>query len=195
MLSVRGELLAGPTSMLPATVSPLLPTKLSPIWGMSCQDHRSTLYLRIRGTGWTGAGDQGTWLTQVKGTHMKQINASLTMLALVIGLIFSLAFAGDVAAQDNSAPHHGSGKDRSGYCDPTFCPENAAPSKSRGNFLYGEPGVDRRAFPQPGGGPGCTAQSALQTNPSQAAGDNVGYPSAQAADRAQGGPFNNQTCN
>lgn len=124
---------------------------------------------------------------------MKQINASLTIVALVIGLILSLAFAGSVAAQNNGAPNHGSGKDRQGYClvggqyEP--CPEGTEPPQSRGNFLYGTPGEDRRAYPEPGGGPGCTAQSALNSNPSQAAGDNVGYPSAQAADRAQDGPF------
>ena len=42
-----------------------------------------------------------------------------------------------------------------------------------GTFLFGEPGVDRRAQPEPGRG-ACTAASAINTNPPQAAGDNAG---------------------
>ncbi len=42
-----------------------------------------------------------------------------------------------------------------------------------GTFLFGEPGVDRRAQPEPGQG-ACTAASAINTNPPQAAGDNAG---------------------
>ena len=42
-----------------------------------------------------------------------------------------------------------------------------------GTFLYGEPGVDRRAQPEPGQ-KSCTAASAIKSNPPQAAGDNAG---------------------
>ncbi len=42
-----------------------------------------------------------------------------------------------------------------------------------GTFLYGEPGVDRRAQPELGQR-SCTAASAINSNPPQAAGDNAG---------------------
>ncbi len=109
------------------------------------------------------------------------------VVALVVITIMSISLMGSVSAAPPE--HHGSGKDRPGYCDPTFCPADAAPAQSHGTFLYGQPGVDRRAAPVPTDGAGCTAASAINSNPTQASGDNVGYPNAHAADQANGGPF------
>jgi hypothetical protein len=119
--------------------------------------------------------------------------------ALMLVALAATTLAGGAAAQNNGQTNHGSGRDRQGYCEvppgsgnyePCAPGTNGTePEQSQGNFLYGEPGVDRRAYPETGGGPGCTAQSALNSNPSQAAGDNVGYPSENAAAQAQGGPF------
>ncbi len=111
-------------------------------------------------------------------------------LAVTLAGALGTTLVGGAAAENNGTTLHGSGKDRPGFCDPEFCPEDAAPAQSHGTFLYGEPGSTRRAQPEPGDGPGCTAASAINSNPSQAAGDNVGYPNEEhAAERAAGGPF------
>lgn len=124
-------------------------------------------------------------------------NAIRLVLALALVTVLSTSLTGLASAAPPE--NHGSGKDRQGFCEvppgsgqyePCLSGTNGTePSQSHGNFLYGTPGEDRRAYPEPGEGPGCTAASALNSNPSQAAGDNVGYPNEHAADRAQGGPF------
>ena len=63
-----------------------------------------------------------------------------------------------------------------------------ARSQAGGTFLFGEPGVDRGAEPNPGGEPGCTAVNAINTNPPQAAGDNAAFPNGNAAPQGEG-PF------
>ena len=112
-------------------------------------------------------------------------------LAFAFAAALGVALVGDVSANENNGTtRHGSGKDRPGYCDPTFCPETTEPAQSHGTALYGEPGSTRRAQPEPGGGSGSKATTALNSNPPQAAGDNVGYPDERAADPAAGGgPF------
>ncbi|MDQ3656756.1 MAG: hypothetical protein M3457_16980 [Chloroflexota bacterium] len=118
---------------------------------------------------------------------MQVKNAIRLVLALASVMAVTVSLMGSVSAAPPE--NHGSGKDRPGYCDPSFCPDDTAPEQSRGTFLYGEPGVDRRAFPEPTDGAGCTGASAINSNPTQASGDNAGYPSEQAADQANGGPF------
>ena len=71
------------------------------------------------------------------------------------------------AAANNGTTLHGSGKDRLGYCDLESCPPDSAPAQSHGTFLYGEPGDDRRAQPEQGGGPGARRPAPLiQPSPS-----------------------------
>ena len=132
-----------------------------------------------------------------EGTGVIEMGKRIT-LALALAGALGTALVGGAAAQNNGTTLHGSGKDRQGYCEVapgTYepCPEGTngtEPAQSHGTFLYGEPGVDRRAYPQPGGDAGCTAASALNSNPPQASGDNVGYPNEEhAADQAAGGPF------
>jgi hypothetical protein len=108
--------------------------------------------------------------------------AKRLVLAATLAAALGTALVGGAAA-NNGTTLHGSGKDRPGYCDPTFCPEDAAPAKSHGTFLYGEPGSTRRAQPEPGGEAGCTTLSAINSNPPQAAGDNAAYPSETALER------------
>jgi len=66
--------------------------------------------------------------------------------------------------------------------------QREARSQAGGTFLFGEPGVDRGAQPDPGGEPGCTAANAINSNPPQAAGDNAAFPNENAAPQGEG-PF------
>jgi len=66
--------------------------------------------------------------------------------------------------------------------------QREARSQAGGTDVGGEPGVDRRAQPEPGNGPGCTAASAINSNPPQASGDNAAFPNENAAPQGEG-PF------
>lgn len=91
-------------------------------------------------------------------------------VTLVLVTILSASLIGSVSA---APPAHSEGVDR---------------NQRGGTFLYGTPGEDRRAAPEPSDDPGCTAASAINSNPPQAAGDNAAYPNEQAAPQGEG-PF------
>ena len=99
------------------------------------------------------------------------VNAKRMVLALALAGALGTAMVGDVSAGKEDGQS-----------------QREARSQAGGTFLFGEPGVDRRAQPEQGGGPGCTAASAINSNPPQAAGDNAAFPNENAAPQGEG-PF------
>jgi len=101
---------------------------------------------------------------------LQMTNMIRTGVALLLVTILSASLLGSVSA---APPAHSQGADR---------------NQAGGTFLFGEPGDDRRAQPEQGGGAGCTAASAINSNPPQAAGDNAAFPNENAAPQGEG-PF------
>jgi hypothetical protein len=138
-----------------------------------------------------------------KESHVPTVGKTIMAVAMAAVLGMSVASSAvaakngpvdcDPATEEcnNGQEHHGSGKDRPGYCEPDFCPETTEPEQSHGTALYGEPGDvsdpdnQRRAKPESGDGKGCTATTALNSNPPQAAGDNVAYADDNAEEKPE----------